>query len=342
LIDTDIIRMARSVLEEGWTRMPGGSFSGAASLRSISAGGSDRYFIRAEEDGLSAVVLVQPGGGTEFERYLVVGDFLRERGIPVPEFYSVDNSGILVMEDLGDIHLHDALEEADPSAELAFYRDCLDILFRLQTSVTEAERNNQVLDDMIFSEEILLGETDYFAGEFVKGYAGMDLPVGWEEERRLLASELSSHPAVFMHRDFQSRNIMVKDGSLRLVDFQTAHRGPGMYDTASILKDPYHPLEPGTRKTLLMELYYRFTDEGIETGDGFGDFERRFALAGIQRCMQALAAFSFLGLKKNKEEFLEYIQPGLKLLADGLDESVNLPAIRKLVDSIAERLNERN
>jgi aminoglycoside/choline kinase family phosphotransferase len=270
-----------------------------------------------------------------------VGDFLRDRGIPVPVFYSVDRSGVVVMEDLGDIHLVDALEGADASAELAFYRDSIDILFRLQTSVTAAERSVRILDDMLFTEEILIGETDYFAREFVERYAGMEIPDGWDEERRILASELASHPPVFMHRDFQSRNIMVKEGNLRIVDFQTAHRGPGMYDVASLLKDPYHPLRPGTRKTLLMELYYRFTGEGLDTGGEFEAFSKRFTLAGIQRNMQALAAFSFLGLEKGKGEFLEHIVPGLILLEEGIDESGIFPVTRELVASIGDRLAER-
>jgi hypothetical protein len=170
----------------------------------------------------------------------------------------------------------------------------------------------------------------------------MEIPKGWGEERTALAGELASHKPVFMHRDFQSRNIMVKDGTLRVVDFQTAHRGPGMYDVASLLKDPYHPVESGTRKTLLMELYYRFTGDGSEPGGDFEAFSDRFVLAGIQRNMQSLAAFSFLGLKKGKKEFLEFIRPGLGLLEEGLTESGRFPVMSLLVARIKEKILERN
>lgn len=342
MTDPDIFELAGRALEGPWDRMPGGGFSKQASITEMTRGGSDRHFLRVGEDGLSAVALVQPGGGPEFDRYVRIGDFLRENGIAVPRFYFVDKDGVVVMEDLGDIHLVDALEDADPPAELAFYRDCIDILYRLQTSVTAAEKETGVLGDMIFSEEMLLGETDYFASEFVVSYAGLPVPEEWDAERRTLASELASYPRVFMHRDFQSKNIMVKDGALRVVDFQTAYRGPGMYDIASLLKDPYHPIEPGTRKTLLMELYYRFTGDDPEPEGGFEAFSDRFVLAGIQRNMQALAAFAFLGLKKGKKEFLEFIDPGLALLEEGLAESGRFPVTSGLVASTRESITGRN
>jgi aminoglycoside/choline kinase family phosphotransferase len=340
--DPDVLALAFKALEGKWERMPGGGFSDRATVSVITGGGSDRHFLRVEEEGISAVVLVHPGGGIEFERYVMIGDFLRENGVAVPAFYTVHKGGAVVMEDLGDMHLVDALEGADQQAELAFYRDCIDMIFRLQSTVTAAEKESNILGGMLFSKEVLLGETEYFTREFVENYAGAYIPKGLDEERGELASELASHPPVFMHRDFQSRNIMVKDGTLRLVDFQTAHRGPGMYDLASLLKDPYHPVESGTRKTLLMELYYRFTENGPEPEGGFEAFSDRFVLAGIQRNMQALAAFSFLGLKKGKKEFLEFIRPGIGLLEEGLTESGRFPVTSSLVSRIKEKILERN
>ncbi len=342
MTDPDVLALALRALEGDWERMPGGGFSDKATVSVITGGGSDRHFLRVEEEGLSAVVLVHPGGGPEFDRYIQVGDFLRENGVPVPRFYSICKDGAVVMEDLGDMHLVDALEAADPQAELAFYRDCIGILYRLQSSVTAVEKETDTLAGMVFSEEILLGETDYFAREFITNFVGAEIPKGWDEERKTLAAELASHPAVFMHRDFQSRNIMVKDGTLRIVDFQTAHRGPGMYDVASLLKDPYHPVESGTRKTLLMELYYRFTGNNPEPEGGFEAFNDRFVLAGIQRNMQALAAFSFLGLEKGKKEFLEFIRPGIGLLEEGLTESGRFPVTSGLVARIRDKIIERN
>ncbi len=312
--------------------MPGGPLSPSSRVTVLEGGGSDRFFLRIQDDARSAVALVQPGAPEEFGAYIRIGRFLLAGGIAVPEFYAADDrAGILVMEDLGDVDLDTALRGAGPGEELSFYREGMQILFRLQTAVTSAMETIEAPALKVFGEETFLGETGYFAGEFVARFCPGGIPEGWERERRLLARRLATQTAVFMHRDFQSRNIFVKDGRLRVIDFQSAHRGPGLYDTASFLKDPYHPLSPGTRRTLLMELFYRLKEAGKATEPGFEEYYGTFLTAGIQRNMQALAAYARLGIGKGKTRFLESIPPGLDLLEEGVDESGPFPAIKTII-----------
>lgn len=309
--------------------IPGGPFTPGAVMTVIAGGGSDRSFVRISDGGISAVALVQPGGGGEFESYIGIGRFLSSSEIPVPQFYSSDNkAGILLMEDLGDKSMETALEEAGPDEELSFYRESIDILFRLQTAVTSRMRQDGLLKGKVFGRDVLLSETDYFSREFAGRYCDIPLPSEWDRERELLAEKLASIPLSFMHRDFQSRNILVCGGSLRLIDFQTAHRGPGLYDAASLLKDPYHPVLPGTRRTLLMELYYRLREAGESPGDSFDEYYDTFLLAGIQRNLQALAAFAYLGLVKGKKDFLDSIPAGIDLLEEGIDEAGGFPVLK--------------
>ncbi|HER43587.1 MAG TPA: aminoglycoside phosphotransferase, partial [Candidatus Eisenbacteria bacterium] len=151
---------------------------------------------------------------------------------------------------------------------------------------------------------------------------------------------LSRQRPVFMHRDFQSRNILVREGKLRLIDFQTAHRGTGLYDAASLLRDPYHPL-PSERSHLLAgELHGRLRDEGALPGIGPDEFREGFVLAGIQRDLQALAAFVKLGTVKGKKEFLDSIPAGLDLLEAGIDESGRFPSMKRMVAAVRERLEK--
>lgn len=323
--------LVREASADPGVRIPGGPFTPEAVVKRIPGGGSERLFYRVSEGRRSAVFLLQVEGGEELARYVETGDFLRSQGIPVPEFYDFrPDRGYLVMEDLGGIHLDEELERSDPDRELAFCRDATDMLFRLQTSVTGAMREEGFLEGRRFGAGELLGETAYFEREFVRGLARLETPPGWDEERRRLAGEIAGGPEVFMHRDFQSRNILVCGGELRVIDFQSAFRGPALYDTASFLKDPYHVLSRGTRKTLLMELYYRLSETPSFAGCDFRAFERRFVLAGIQRNMQALAAFAFLGTKMGKTRFLDSITPALDLLEEGLEESGAFPVILDL------------
>jgi hypothetical protein len=322
--------------------IPGGPFGRDAAVSPIAGGGSDRGFYRIAEPPRSAVVLHEPGAAEELKRYIAIGDFLREDGIPVPAFFASDDEArLLLMEDLGDRRLDETLVGLGPEEELSFYRECVGILVRLQTSVTRRMIERGILADRLFTVDLLLGETEYFEREMVRRYAGLEPPPGWNDERRRLAEAVAAQPVVFMHRDFQSRNIMVRDGIPRIVDFQTAYRGPALYDAASLLKDPYHPLPAGTRKTLKMELYYRLTDHGFSVDGGFEGYREQFTLAGLQRNMQALAAFAFLGDVKGKPEFLRSIPSGLDLLEEGLAESGRFPAIASLAAMIRDHISER-
>ena len=191
-----------------------------------------------------------------------------------------------------------------------------------------------------FDERTLLGETDYFVREFIEGLFRIDVPPAWERERRLLAASLAAEPPVFMHRDFQSQNILIKDGRLRLVDFQTAHRGPALYDAASLLKDAYHPLPASLRRELVAQLHGRLSERASWRVGRFDDFYGRFILAGIQRNLQALAAFAKLGLRKGKRKFLDSIPPGLDLLEEGVGEHGDFTALPAMIAAIRARIGD--
>ena len=143
-----------------------------------------------------------------------------------------------------------------------------------------------------------------------------------------------------MHRDFQSRNILVGEEGLRLVDFQTAHRGPGLYDAASLLRDPYHPLPSNAVRTLVVELHERLRDKGDPPTTGLDEFHEGFVLAGMQRNLQALAAFVKLGKVKGKKEFLESIPAGLDLLEAGIDEADRFPSMKRMVIAVRDKLEK--
>lgn len=321
--------------------LPGGPLWSSAEIIPLERGGSGRRFLRLRQGERSAVVLVQPGGGAEFGSYVANGYFLRSLGIGVPEFYGVDEEKSLVlMEDLGSVHLEDALKEADRTAELSLYRGCVDILVKLETEVTEAMLNEGVLEDRLFDEDKLLGETEYFQREFLGSFCRMEAPTGWDQERLRLARTLAGLPRVFMHRDFQSRNILLKDGELRIVDFQTAQRGPGLYDAASLLKDAYHPLPRPPRESLLEMLYSGLSEGGPPPAESFEGFCEIFTLAGIQRNLQALAAFAYLGSRKGRKEFLESIPAGLRLLDEGVGESGGFPVLKGMLERIRENMEK--
>ncbi len=312
-------------------------FSGDATLSTIAHGGSAREFFRLACGSRTAVVL-RESGGKEIGSYVAVARLLGCHGVGAPEVYAVDEErGLIVMEDLGDVHLEDALRTASPAEESSLYSRAIDVLVELETTVTAALDREGLLAGRVFDERTLLGETEYFMREFIEGYCPIAVPASWEDERRLLAAALARERRVFMHRDFQSRNIMVKDGRLRIVDFQTAHRGPGLYDAASLLKDAYHPVSRSERRRLLEKLHAKLGARGAEVRR-FPEFHEAFTLAGVQRNLQALAAFVKLGARMGKPRFLDSIPSGIELLEEGARESRALPGLAAMVAAIRERL----
>jgi hypothetical protein len=185
-----------------------------------------------------------------------------------------------------------------------------------------------------------MGETDYFEREFMERFKPEISPARWREEREALAETLSGLPTVFMHRDFQSRNIIIKDNRPRLIDFQTAYLGPLLYDTASLLRDPYLSLPEERVELLLKYCYSRLAAENAIYRLEYGEFKALFNAAGIQRNLQALAAYARLGLGDGKKGFLRSIRPALELLERGAADYGSCPEIRKMAASCLDEITE--
>ena len=143
------------------------------------------------------------------------------------------------------------------------------------------------------------------------------------------ADHAGRQPRYFMHRDFQSKNIHFLDGKVRIIDFQTATCGLVQYDLASLLKDPYAPLEPDERQELL-GFYLKELSETWNRPLDVEPFTTMFHRAGLQRTMQALGAFAFLSMRKGKKKFEAYIPSGIANLREALGKFSEYPALADL------------
>lgn len=321
--------------------IPGGVLNSSARAVPFTAGGSRRYFLRLSDGERSVVALIEPSNRAGLQRYYDIGTFLRENGIGAPEIYTFNiDRGILLMEDLGDCTLEKLWIRGNGIKSI--YKSCIDLLCRLQTEVTVEAKQGGSPSLSVFGKEEFLEETDYFEREFMGRFKPeISLP-DWERERNKLAEKLSSAPCVFMHRDFQSRNIIIREGRPRLIDFQTSFLGPSFYDAASLLKDPYVSLPPETVEELL-EYYYRsLSDQNGQQGYPFDQFRDMFTTAGIQRNLQALAAYAKLGFGDGKGKFLRSIRPALVLLERGARESGSYPAVQGMAESFLNQISERD
>ncbi len=304
----------------------------------IAGGGSDRSFFRISAEKKSYVLMTAERLDNGIRAYVDVSTCLGLCGTPVPRIvYYDDERQMVLMEDIGDISLFAALQsEPTRRRAAALYKKVLAELASTVQRATPQMDSSDYLRGRTFGYEALRWETDYFAACFLNRYCGIppEETDALEDDFHSLAVTLSHEPRFFMHRDFQSQNIHLQDTTVRIIDFQTATRGPAHYDAASLLKDAYVVLPHDMIEKLA--LFYldelkkrRIVDDTPER------FLNLFRLAGLQRNMQALGAFAFLGTVKGKRGFLQFVAPGLYHLREGLVGS-GLTALHGMLERTAE------
>lgn len=294
----------------------------------IPPSGSERVFSRIEGEG----VLVEGGEGEDFERFLAYTAFFKELGLPVPQIFSVDGSQRRAMlEDLGDLSLYNwlKLEKRIERVE-AMYRKILDMVVLLHTEITERVRECPLLEGRLFDKAYFRWETEYFLEWFVRREKGLDVrDKDLDLELDELATVCDSFPKNIIHRDLQSKNIIVKDGNPFLIDYQGARMGPSGYDIASLLFDPYVRLEDLTRRHLIDYYVLKRRSKG-----GFDEnlFRSSLPFLKLQRHMQALGAYAFLSIARKKTFFRGYMAEALSLLKAEMHElKGRFPRLERLI-----------
>ncbi|MGB8993219.1 MAG: phosphotransferase [Desulfobaccales bacterium] len=278
----------------------------------LAGDGSDRRFYRLL--GSPTVVLLfhpfPPGGEVnENDSYYLLGRHLRAQGVPVPEIYTYCREEFWMMvEDLGDISLESAIKRQSQESQVRhWYRQALTILADMQIKGREGFDSSWCFDTPVLHRPFLWErECGYFVRAFLNNYLG--LQVTMEELapdfERLLTGTLPAGPNYFLHRDFQSRNLFISGGRLRVIDFQGGRLGPLGYDAASLLIDPYVNLSPAWQAELLdyyLELITSRLDVDREA------FREQYEHLAICRNLQILGAYGFLTKVKGKDQFTRYI-----------------------------------
>ena len=300
------------------------AFSGL-SLDHITGHGSDRRFWRLAVGDWSAVAMISPPADEEFERFTEIAGFLENRNLGGPTLLSVAEADhAVLMEDLGTDSLFSLVQgEGFGTARIAdAYRRTVDHLLDLQKATEPARSLCPCAVDRCLDYDSLRWETGYFKEHFLVGHLGLESAhlAELDGEFHTLAERAAAQPRVLIHRDFQSQNIHLQDGRIRLVDFQGMRLGPLTYDLMSLLLDPYVALPAGFRA----ELLDRFAAGAVAVGSADSlsavDIRAMALAAGLQRIMQALGAFGFLGRVKGKRSFLDHIPAGLAVLREILGE----------------------
>lgn len=291
-------------------------------IERIRGHGSDRRFWRLACGDWSAVVMSAPPGDVEFARFVAIAEFLERHDLgPARRLRVDDDEKTVVMEDLGACSLFSLGGQAavDAPAAVAAWELATDHVALLQAATGAARRECPVAFDLALDLPVLLWETGYFRERFLGGLMGLDLAddAVLTGEFAALAAVVAAQPVVLLHRDYQSQNLLVRDGRLRLVDFQGLRPGPLGYDLASLLWDPYVSL-PAARREVLLARYAAAARDSLEAAPAPADTRAMVLAAALQRLMQALGAYGFLSLVKGRRGFLDHVPRGLAHLRDVL------------------------
>jgi aminoglycoside/choline kinase family phosphotransferase len=284
----------------------------------IQKGGSDRKFYRIRCSPEQALILVKYNLEREENRqYVTIANFLAEHRIRVPEIYFHDaDEGLIWLEDLGERDLYSYRDESW-LVRRTFYESALDqtaTLHALPESVCIEMKQHLPAE---FNSELYLWEQNYFFENCLGRYFKIDkakfAQLASLTALQEIVDRLASFPRVLVHRDFQSQNIIIRNAQAYLIDFQGMRPGLAEYDLASLLYDPYVDLPETERAELIAHYRGRQLESGIAIN---GDFDLKLRLCTMQRLMQALGAYAFLGLVKGNKKFLEYIPRAVRSLRD--------------------------
>jgi aminoglycoside/choline kinase family phosphotransferase len=143
-----------------------------------------------------------------------------------------------------------------------------------------------------------------------------------------IAERLASEPRVLCHRDYHSRNLMLHDGSLHIIDFQDARMGPDTYDLASLLRDSYVDLTDRERDELIA---YFLALKGSPESDALEAFRERFDLMSLQRNLKALGTFGYQTTVRGNPVYIQYIPRTISYVAHNLKRFGHLGRLREIL-----------
>jgi N-acetylmuramate 1-kinase len=253
--------------------------------------------------------------------YLNVHRFLAALGVAVPQLYTdASAQGLLLLEDIGDVALWDAVQQQPPARVVDLYARAIEQLLLIQIDGTLRRTPDCIAFQQAFDERLFVWEFEHFIEYGIERRLNLTLPAA--EARCLrrhfaaIARRLDAQPRYLNHRDFHSWNLFVQDGRIRVLDFQDALLAPAPYDLATLLGDRDTPIvvQPDIERALLAG-YHRRWNERSGTALDPQELETVYGLCALQKALKVVGRFYFLDTEKHKPGYLRYIPSTLRQIA---------------------------
>jgi N-acetylmuramate 1-kinase len=241
------------------------------------------------------IIMAQANPGSNEEAgFLEIQRFLDDLNLPVPKVLGHDAAdGLVFLQDLGENLLETAAEQASTERMANLYRAAIEVLLKMRRSTQFADSDCRAFH-RAFDEDKLMQEmhffVNHFIGEFCRTALSHAAKAALEEFFLKICRILAAEPRIFTHRDYHSRNLLVHDGRLFMIDFQDARMGPAQYDLASLLRDSYVSL-PDDIIYDMLEFYARESGQAPESERE--RFRHIFDIMSLQRNIKALGTFGY-------------------------------------------------
>ena len=281
----------------------------AEEVTELPSSGSNRRYFRLH--GPQTLIGVSGTSIEENRAFIYMADHFRQKGLPVPEVYAQsDDQSFYLQEDLGDTLLFDAIEKGRKSSvfdesEKTLLRQTITKLPEIQFMGSDGFDFSYCYPQEEFNQRSILWDLNYFKYCFLKA-TGMEFQENRLEDDFLKMSDvlLRNQSATFMYRDFQSRNVMIRDGRPWFIDFQGGRKGPVYYDVASFLWQAKAKYPEDLRQELLLDY--------IEALRKYMPVDEKYFLSQLRhfvlfRTLQVLGAYGFRGYFEKKPHFIQSV-----------------------------------
>jgi aminoglycoside/choline kinase family phosphotransferase len=250
--------------------------------------------------------------------FVNVATLLSRMPVPVPSVFGhADDLGVLALQDLGDVTLQAHLGAASRAEHAALYRQAVALIAEMQRRGQDLASPEFLPYGIAFDVDKLTWELDFFTKHFLEAYRGVTLSEPERDALRgefaVLVRELAAEPRVLCHRDYHSRNLMLHESQLYIIDFQDARLGPDTYDLVSLLRDSYVDLPEQTVDELMAYFLALKGNAGSEK-----EFRNRFDVMALQRNLKALGTFGYQTTARRNPVYIQYIPRTLRYVRNNL------------------------
>lgn len=317
-------------------RIAGAHALDTGSVRPASADASFRRYLRVDSASGSRIIMDAPPARENCEPFVRIAGLMAAAGLNVPRVLDWDAAqGFMLLDDLGSQTMMDVIQPQNPQANHALYMQAIDALIAWQLASKPG-----VLPP--YDEALLARELSLFPDWYLAKHRGVTLE-GAERKTldhafaKIVARNLTQ-PAVFVHRDFMPRNLMIpasgSEHRLGVLDFQDAVHGPITYDIASLMRDAFLSWEEDFVLDVTIRYWEKARKAGLPVGDDFGEFYRSVEWMGLQRHLKVAGIFARLTLRDGKPKYLADAPRFLHYIRTTCDRYRELGPLLKLIDQI--------